>query len=184
MRYAALLRAVNLPSHGKVGMASLRACCEGAGLTEVRTLLQSGNVVFESAARKPQALESLLEKVAAKELGVTTEFFVRTGKDLARILAENPFPRMAKDDPGHLLVLFLKDRVTAAKVADLQKAIRDRELVRGEGREVYIAYPEGVGRSRLTMPMIEKKLGTRGTGRNWNTVGKLAALVQAVRGLP
>jgi uncharacterized protein (DUF1697 family) len=62
-------------------------------------------------------------------------------------------------------------------VADLQKAIRDREQVRGEGREIYIAYPDGVGRSRLTMPLIEKKLGTRGTGRNWNTVGKLAALV-------
>ena len=65
-----------------------------------------------------------------------------------------------------------------ATVADLQKAIRDREQVRGEGREVYIAYPDGVGRSRLTMPMIEKKLGTRGTGRNWNTVTKLAAMTE------
>jgi uncharacterized protein (DUF1697 family) len=178
MRYAALLRAVNVAGYQKVSMAALRTCCEGAGFTDVRTLLQSGNVVFESPAKKSEALESLLEKAVTRQFGFTTEFFVRTGKDLARILAENPFPKMAKEDPGHLLVLFLKDAVRAATVADLQKAIRDREQVRGEGREVYIAYPDGVGRSRLTMPMIEKKLGTRGTGRNWNTVGKLAAMTE------
>jgi uncharacterized protein (DUF1697 family) len=177
MRYAALLRAVNLPSHQKVGMAALRTCLERAGLTDVRTLLQSGNAVFEAAARKAEAMESLLEKAAAKELGFATEFFVRTGKDLERILAGNPFPREARDDPGHLIVLFLKDAVPAATVADLQKAIRDREQVRGQGREVYAFYPDGVGRSRLTLPTIEKKLGARATGRNWNTVGKLAALV-------
>ena len=177
MRYAALLRAVNVAGYQKVGMAALRTCLEDAGLAEVRTLLQSGNVVFETAARKPDALESLLEKAAAKAFGFTTEFFVRTGKDLDRILSGNPFPGMARDDPGHLLVLFLKDAVKAAAVADLQKAIRDREQVRGEGREVYISYPDGAGRSRLTLPMIEKKLGTRGTGRNWNTVGKLAAML-------
>jgi uncharacterized protein (DUF1697 family) len=179
MRFAALLRAVNVAGYQKVSMAALRTCCEGAGVTDVRTLLQSGNVVFESAGKRPDALESLLEKAVAKEFGITTEFFVRTGKELERLQAENPFPRMAKDDPGRLLVLFLKDAVTAALVADLQKAIRDREQVQGEGREIYIAYPDGVGRSRLTMPMIEKRLGTRGTGRNWNTVGKLAALVSA-----
>ncbi|HEX5044358.1 MAG TPA: DUF1697 domain-containing protein [Candidatus Polarisedimenticolaceae bacterium] len=179
MRYAALLRAVNVAGHQKVSMAALRTCCEDAGLTDVRTLLQSGNVVFESAGKRPDALESLLEKAVAKEFGFTTEFFVRSGKDLERIQAENPFPKMARDDPRRLLVLFLKDGVTAARVADLQKAIRDREQVRGKGREIYIAYPDGVGRSRLTMPLIEKKLGTRGTGRNWNTVGKLRTLLEA-----
>ena len=180
MRYAAMLRAVNLPGYGKVGMAALRDCVENAGCANARTLLQSGNVVFESTARKAQAVEELLEKAAAKELGLAPEFFVRSGAELNRILSENPFPKMAKHDPGHLLVLFLKEAVTAATVAELQKAIRDRELVRGAGREVYVAYPDGVGRSRLTTAMIEKKLGTRATGRNWNTVNKLAALTTPV----
>ena len=122
-------------------------------------------------------MESLLEKASAKEFGFATDFFVRTGKDLERILTSNPLPRAAKDDPGRLVVLFLKNHVSAATVADLQRSIRDREQVRGEGREVYLVYPDGIGRSRLTLPTIEKKLGTRGTARNWNTVTKLAALV-------
>ena len=88
----------------------------------------------------------------------------------------NPFPKEAKTDPGHLLVMFLKAAPGAAAVRGLQQQIKDRELVRGIGRELFITYPDGVGRSRLTATMIEKALETRGTARNWNTVLKIQAL--------
>lgn len=179
MNYVALLRAVNLPGHNKVGMADLRKVAEDLGLKDVRSLLQSGNLVFGGGRQKGARLEALLEKGAAQSLGVATEFFVRSAEEWEAIVARNPFPEEAKRDPGHLLLLCLKGAVTGAAVTELERSIRDREVVRGAGREVYLFYPDGVGRSRLTAATIEKKLGTRGTGRNWNTVLKLGALVGA-----
>ena len=94
-------------------------------------------------------------------------------------MAGNPFPGEAERDPGHLVVMILKGETDAGKVAALQEAIKGREVVRGKGRHVYIVYPDGIGRSRLTNALIEKKLGRSGTGRNWNTVLKLGDLAGA-----
>jgi len=173
----ALLRAVNLPSHGKVAMADLRDLASHLGLADARTLLQSGNLVF-SDARKSGDLERLLEAEAEKRLGLRTDFFVRTAAEWKALIAHNPFPEEAKRDPGHLVVMCLKDAPDAKDVEALQAAIKDREIVRAVGRQAYLVYPDGIGRSRLTIALIEKKLGTRGTGRNWNTVLKLAALAK------
>jgi len=85
-------------------------------------------------------------------------------------------PEGGKADPGHLLMLCLKDEPGRDAVTALQKAIVGREIVRAKGRSLYVVYPDGVGTSRLTAVLIERKLGTRVTGRNWNTVLKLAAL--------
>ncbi|HLG55300.1 MAG TPA: DUF1697 domain-containing protein [Vicinamibacterales bacterium] len=128
--YVGLLRAVNLPAHNKVGMAELRHLLIELGMDDVRTLLQSGNVVFGSEVRTASEVERLLEASAAKRLGLDIDFFVRTPAEWKGIMAGNPFPHEAKADPSHLLV-------------------------------------------------IDKKLGTRGTGRNWNTVLKLGALAGA-----
>ena len=89
-----------------------------------------------------------------------------------------PPHRHAARDPGHLLVLALKDAPDRGSVTALQSAIAGRETVRVEGRHAYIVYPDGIGRSRLTTVVIEKQLETRVTGRNWNTVLKLGALVK------
>lgn len=178
MMHVALLRAVNLGSHNKVGMADLRELLVGLGFESVQTLLQSGNVVFE-ARGKTTALEQTLERAAAKQLGVETDFFVRTAKEWQAVIDANPFPREAADDPGHLLAVITKDPVAPANVTALQKAIVGREVVRAKDRCAYIVYPDGIGRSKLTSAVIEKKLGTRGTARNWNTLLKLRALVEA-----
>ena len=175
-RHIALLRAVNLPGHNKVSMSDLRSLLEGLGFQDVQTLLQSGNAVFRAGGRTGLQLEKMLERAAAQRLGVGTDFFVRSGDEWNEVIAANPFPREAKLDPGHLLVMFLKDAPGRAEVSALEQAITGREVVRARGRHGYIVYPDGVGRSRLTSAMIEKKLGTRGTARNWNTVLKLAAL--------
>ena len=175
----AFLRAVNLAGHNKVGMSDLRDLLAELKLERPRTLLQSGNLVFESQRRTSAQLESLLEGAATRRLGLTTDFFVRTAKEWAAIVAGNPFRAEASKDPGHLVVLLLKKAATTTAVAALQEAITGREVVRGAGRHAYIVYPDGIGRSRLTLALIERKLGTRGTARNWNTVLKLGALARS-----
>ena len=92
------------------------------------------------------------------------------------MIAANPFGAEAKRDPSHLLVLALKQTVDRKTVAALQQAIVGREVVQAGGHHAYVVYPDGIGRSRLTSALIEKALGTRTTGRNWNTVLKLDAL--------
>jgi uncharacterized protein (DUF1697 family) len=176
--HIALLRGVNLPGHNRVAMTDLRELGCALGFSDVRTLLQSGNIVFRSQGRKPAALETLLESEAAKKLGLRTEFFVRSAGQWEEIVARSPFPEEAKRDPGHLLVMCLKAAPKATGVKSLRAAIPGREVVRAAGREAYLVYPDGIGRSRLTTALIEKHLGTSGTARNWNTVLKLEALTK------
>jgi uncharacterized protein (DUF1697 family) len=177
--YIALLRAVNLPGHNQVAMGDLCRLLTGLGMQDPRSLLQSGNLVFRGDAATTTQLERRLEDAAARRLSLTTEFSIRTAQEWKAIVAANPFPEEAERDPGHLLVIFLKDTPERAAVTGLQEAITGREVVRAEGRQLYIVYPDGVGRSRVTNVLIEKKLGTRGTGRNWNTVLKLGALTES-----
>jgi uncharacterized protein (DUF1697 family) len=171
-----LLRAVNLAGHNKIGMADLRELLATLGMQDARTLLQSGNVVFRNDVHTATQLEGILEHAAAKRLGLETDFFVRTARDWKTVVAGNPFPDEAKRDPSHLLVVFLKEAPRPEDVTALQSSITGREVVRAKGRHAYVVYPDGIGRSRLTSALVERKLGTRGTGRNWNTVLKLGAL--------
>ena len=173
--HIALLRAVNVGGTGSVAMADLRDLAQELGLAEPRTLLQSGNLVFQTDEPAGTALERRLEAAAADRLGLTIGFFVRSAAEWARIIARNPFPDEAARDPSRLLVQFLKAAPSAADVAALQAAIKGPEQVRAGGAHAYVVYPDGIGRSRLTGPMIEAKLGPA-TGRNWNTILKLAAL--------
>jgi uncharacterized protein (DUF1697 family) len=174
--YVALLRAINVGGTKKVAMSDLCGFAEKLGFDDVRSLLQTGNLVFMGKAQTAAVLERLLESEAAKRLDLQTDFFVRTGKELAAIIAQNPFPSEAKRDPSHLVVQFMKDARSAAAVKSLQAAIKGPELVRAIGKQLYVVYPAGIGRSKLTAKLMEDKLGARATGRNWNTVLKLAAL--------
>jgi uncharacterized protein (DUF1697 family) len=178
MIYVALLRAINLAGRNKVAMADLRELVTRLGFSEVRTFIQSGNVVFRSDKKDTARLERLLEAETEKRLGIKVDYFVRSGEEWRAIVAANPFRNEARRDPGHLLVAFLKDAPSAEDVDALRAAIVGREVVRSVGRQAYIVYPDGVGRSRLTSVLTEKKLGTRGTARNWNTVLKLGALAE------
>jgi uncharacterized protein (DUF1697 family) len=172
----ALLRAVNVAGQRMVAMSDLRGMLEDLGFTGVKSLLQSGNLVFRGDRRSGDSLERLLEAETAKRLKLSCDHFVRTADEWARVVADNPFPREAQRDPGHLVVMFLKAAASSKNVKALEAAIRGPELVRAQGKQLYLVYPAGIGRSKLTNALIEKHLGTRGTGRNWNTVLKLAAL--------
>jgi uncharacterized protein (DUF1697 family) len=151
---------------------------EALGFTEVQSLLQSGNVVFQSTGKKGPALERLLEIETAKRFGITIDYLVRSEKEIRTIIERNPFVKEAQDDPSHLLIMFLKTAAKPTEVNALQTAIPGREIVHADGKQLYAVYPDGIGRSKLTNTLIEKRLGVRGTARNWNTLLKLAAMME------
>ena len=176
-RCVALLRAVNVSGTKPVAMPALCKLLTGLGLDEVRSLLQSGNVVFSCSTAANAALEAKLEAALVKNMGVQTEFFVRSAREWAAIIAANPYPDAARDDPGRLVLMTFKSAPSAKDVEALRAAITGRETLTAAGKQAYIIYPDGQGTSKLTNAVIGRKLGVIGTARNWNTVLKLAALL-------
>ncbi|MEW6251548.1 MAG: DUF1697 domain-containing protein [Planctomycetota bacterium] len=172
----ALLRGINIVGRKMVPMAELRELACRLGFTGVRTLLQSGNLVLEGGRLSGAALERRLEQQTARRLCVDCDCVVRSAAEWQQIVARNPFPQEAQDDPGHLLVMLLKATPSKDNLAALRNSIKGPEYLHADGKQLYIVYPDGVGRSKLTSNLIERKLTTRGTARNWNTVLKLAAL--------
>jgi uncharacterized protein (DUF1697 family) len=174
----ALLRGMNVGGKNIVAMAALRELLAELGLVGARTLLQSGNAVFQCEGKTAAALESLLEKETAARLKVAADYLVRSSADWAKVVAANPFPKEAESDPSHLVVMFLKSAPAPASIKTLEASIKGREVLRLSGKELYVVYPDGIGTSKLTGTLIERQLGVRGTARNWNTVLKLLALAQ------
>jgi uncharacterized protein (DUF1697 family) len=174
--HLALLRAVNVAGQKSIMMAKLRELLTELGFAGVRSSIQSGNLVFHSDGRTNADLEAFLEAEAAKRHDLRTDFFVRTEEEWKQIIARNPFREAAERDPAHLVVMFLKRAPSLKEAEQLQAAITGPEIVSINGRQAYIIYPAGIGRSRVTNSFIERKLGTRATARNWNTVLKLKVL--------
>jgi uncharacterized protein (DUF1697 family) len=174
--HVALLRGINVGGRNLVAMSALRDLLGALGFAGAQSLLQSGNLVFDSERLTGAELEHLLEIETAKRLGVTADYLVRSAAEWGPVAARNPFPEEAEDDPAHLVVMFLKSVPPTKNVQAVQAAIVGPERVRAAGKQLYMVYPDGMGRSKLTTNLIEKKLGVRGTCRNWNTVLKLAAL--------
>ena len=172
--FVALFRAINVGGRGTVAMADLRNMAAGLGLQAPATLLQSGNLVFTAQA-DAAALERAIEAAAKAELGLETRVLVRSAPQWAELVAACPFAEFARDDPGRLLAMPLRDLPPPEAEAALRAAISGREAVALHGATAYLAYPEGIGRSKLTSALVERRLGTIGTARNWNTVMKIAA---------
>ena len=163
--YVALLRAVNVGGTGKLAMANLRSLCEGLGFEQVQTYIASGNVVFSSkgaAGRVQAALAEKLQAHAGKPVGV----LVRTAAEMAAVVAANPFPTA---DPKHTSVYFLDERPPTQSLEGATGRT-DEEMQIGD-REIYIWYPQGMGQSKLKLPVAQQ-----GTARNMNTVAALAGL--------
>jgi len=151
-------------------MADLRALFAKLGFADAKTLLNSGNLVFSADRRADAALEKLFQAETEKKFGIKAEFFVRTTQEMQAIVNANPFPKEAASDPGHLVVVFMKEPASAKDVAALAAANKGRETLRTVGKNLYVYYPDGIGDSKLKLPWI-------GSGRNWNTVLKLTALL-------
>ena len=178
MLHIALLRGVNMGGHKLVAMSDIVALATELGLKDARTLLQSGNLVF-SSGKSAQTLEILLAKALHDRLGLSTQVMIRSQAEWENIVAGNPFPDEARGDPSHLAALFLKDKPVSKKLADLKSCIVGREYFEARDRVLYVYYPDGQGSSKFTVAVIDRKLGTVATGRNWNTVLKLAKAISS-----
>jgi uncharacterized protein (DUF1697 family) len=167
--FVLLLRAVNVGGTGKLPMTALKRLCEKAGFRRVRTYIASGNVVAErdgSETHAKAALEAELRAYAGKPAGKPISVIVRTGAEMSAVVANNPFPDRAAN---HTVAIFLDD----APAADALGGVTGQanEEVRLGAREIYVHYPDGIGRSKLRIPAARD-----GTARNMNTVAKLAAM--------
>jgi len=178
-RCVGLLRAVNVGGRNVVAMDDLCRVFDGLGFSDVRTVAQTGNVVFATDDPPPADLAQRIEAaIVVAHPGLATSFLVRTAGEWAAIVSGNPLPDVARDDPSHLLVMFLRDVPDAAARASVAAGLPGREVVRVVGREVFVAYPDGIGRSKVTNAFLERRLGTVGTARNWNTVLRVDALLR------
>jgi uncharacterized protein (DUF1697 family) len=174
--HVALLRGINLGARNKISMADLRALFETLGHDEVATHLQSGNVVFKSAGGKQADLIRAIEKRIKTDLGLDVTVLLRSKAQMAKVRSGNPFAARSKD-PTKLHVTFLAETPERARVRDLDPGAGGSDEFRVVGREIYLHYPGGYGRSKLSNAWFEKRLGVTATTRNWRTVTKLAELV-------
>lgn len=169
--WVALLRAVNVGGTGMLAMSRLRELCEELGFAGAVTYIQSGNVVFRAGGGEA-AVRRKLERALAAELGKPVGVHLRTAAELAAVLERNPFP----EAPGsQVLVLFLDEAPPEGSLDGL--IIPGRERVRLAGREVFVHFPDGMGRSKLKLPFAKTA-----TGRNVNTVAKLLELARRAAG--
>jgi uncharacterized protein (DUF1697 family) len=174
MRYAALLRGVNVGGRNKIAMADLRGILGNLGYGDVTTLLQSGNATFTSELPAVR-LEADIGTAIAAEAGLSIVVMVRTGAELAAAMAGHPLGR-EPDNPSRYFVAFLAAAPGSAAAAGLAGLDLAPEQAWVRGREAYLWCPNGAADTRLTGAFVEKQLGVAATARNWNTVGKLAAL--------
>jgi uncharacterized protein (DUF1697 family) len=177
--YVSMLRAVNVGGTSRIKMDALRRVYESVGLADARSLLQSGNVVFRSRLADRARLVKRIEQEIERQLELDVVVIVRTLAELASVVERGPVlsPRA---DPSRLLVMFLAGVPDAAAQAALQKWHKGPEMLEPRGPEIYLYYPTGIARSKLSAASIENKLDMAGTARNWNTLTKLLEAARAL----
>ena len=163
--FVALLRAVNVGGTGKLPMTELKAMCEELGFGAVRTYIASGNVVFTSR-KSESAIKAALEKRLHTYAGAPIGVLVRSASEMAKILADNPFAKMA---PNRTVAIFLDKAPPADMLAEI-RGQKDEEVKLGR-REIYVHYGDGMGTSKLVIPAAKT-----GTARNMNTIATLAKM--------
>jgi uncharacterized protein (DUF1697 family) len=172
-----LLRGINIGSRNRIAMPKLRAALEGAGFDDVRTYVQSGNVVLTSG-KAPGRVARECERLIAKRFGLEVDVVVRTRAELAEVVRRNPLGKVAKN-PKRYQVSFLDGKLKAETVRKLEAAVAPSEELVVIGREAYAWHPEGVARSKLWAMLAGRDLGVTATARNWTTVTKLLELADA-----
>jgi len=176
-RLVVLLRGINIGSRNRISMPDLREALEGAGYDDVRTYLQSGNVVLSSTASARETARDC-ERLIADRFGLEIAVVARTRSELAKVVDRNPLERVAKD-PKRYQVSFLETKPAPKLVRELEEVATAREEVVSIGREIYAWHPDGVARSKLWTRLAGKNLGVTATARNWTTVAKLLELADA-----
>jgi uncharacterized protein (DUF1697 family) len=176
-RLVVLLRGINIGSRNRISMPELRKALEDAGYDDIRTYLQSGNVVLTSTASAKKVAREC-ERLIADRFRLEIAVVARTRSELAKVVDRNPFERVAKD-PKRYQVSFLETKPPAKLVRELEDVAAVSEEVVSMGREIYAWHPDGVARSKLWARLAGNNLGVTATARNWTTVTKLLELADA-----
>lgn len=174
--FISMLRGVNVGGRRPLKMTELVDLYRSLGFIEPRSYIQSGNVVFGSTAKDAAALSKRIEAAIEKKFGIQSEVILRTAEDLMDVLARNPFAGRTDVAPNKVQVFFLGSEPgaeCASRVAALPSACEELHLL---GRELFIHFPNGFGKSKLTQNAIDRALGVPATARNWNTVEKLCSM--------
>jgi uncharacterized protein (DUF1697 family) len=175
-----LLRGVNVGGHNKIKMDALRALCESLKLCNVQTHIQSGNVVFQTKERDAAKLAVKIEDAIEKKHGFRPDVVLRTASEMRDVIARNPFSKRKGIEPNKLAVVFLASEPTTESRAAVLALKPDPEELHLLGREIYIYFPDGMGRSKL-VPLLARALKNSGTARNWNTVVKLLDMAESMK---
>ena len=176
--YIAMLRGINIGASKRVEMARLKKMFESLGLRNVRTYIQSGNVVFEGRGTAA-AVAKKIEKGMMAEFGFSALIMMRTEEEMARAIANNPFVKEGQKNPGYVHVCFLAGIPAAEAMKKLHALGTKAEQVKCAGNEAYVYHVEGLGKAKvLTHTVLERVLGVKVTMRNWNTVNKLYEMTQ------
>jgi uncharacterized protein (DUF1697 family) len=172
-----LLRGINIGPRNRIAMPTLREALEDAGFEDVRTYVQSGNVVLSSPA-KPDETARKVERVIADRFDLEIPVVVRTKAQLARVVKKNPLAKVAKE-PKRYQVSFLDRKPPADAVKKLEATVAGKEQLVVDGREIYAWHDAGVARSKLWAALAGKGLGVTATARNWATVEALLELAKS-----
>jgi len=176
VRQIVLLRGINLGPRNRIAMPELRKLLEAAGFDEVRTYVQSGNIVL-STRRKPEGTATACERLIEAELGLEIPAVVRTRDELAEVVRRNPLGDVA-DNPKRYQVSFLDGEPDPKAIEKLAAAAVDGERIEAIGREIYTWHPNGIARSKMWAALAGKGLGVKATARNWTTVTTLLEMAE------
>ncbi len=177
-----MLRGVNVGPHNRMKMDALRELCGSLELRDAQTYIQSGNVIFRTSEPNIPRLTKRVQDGIDGKFGFRPDVVFRTTSEMRGIVARNPFSKRRGIDPSQLLVVFLAVKPAAAAVAGVSKIKCEPDEIRILGREVYIYYRGGMARPKVVWTTIMNKLGTTGTGRNWNSVVEMLALAEKFEG--
>jgi|ERR1700722_4180406 len=178
-----MLRGVNLGPHNRIKMDALRDLCSAIDLQDAQTYVQSGNIVFRTKERNLGALAKKIQAAIEKKFGFRIEVILRTTPEMRKVVARNPFAAVRDIEPSKLLIDFLASEPGPEARKSMLAIKPDPETLHIEGRELYIYFPDGAGRSKLSWPRLEKILKTPSTARNWNSVTKLLAMAEEMEAL-
>ncbi len=173
-----MLRGVNVGGHNKIKMDALRALYESLKLRDAQTYVQSGNVIFRTDERDLARLAKRIEDGIERKYGFRPDVILRTAAEMKDLIARNPFAKRRGIEPSKLLVSFLASDPGEEAREKVRLTKCDPEELRIERRELYIYFPNGIGRSKLSWAALEKTLKTPGTGRNWNSVTKMLEMAE------
>jgi uncharacterized protein (DUF1697 family) len=173
-----MLRGVNLGSHNRIKMDALRSLYESLKLESPQTYVQSGNVLFRTKEKNMPQLAKKIQDSIERKFGFRPEVIARTTEELRNAIAANPFSKRRDIEPGKLLVTFLASEPAPGMESALDAFKAYPEELCLKGRELYIYFPNGAGKSKVPWSSVEKWLKVTGTARNWNTVTKMLEMAE------